>query len=187
MKIILIGTAEQRSAWTSQGVKEGTVVLTATDIRKVKDQADACIDLAYTNAHDELLQTLRMPLVLNAVTQTLAQLPSNSIRIAGWNGFLDKPVIEAAGPAALQPFMEALFAQFNKTITWVPDKPGLIAPRVISKIIYEARLAEQEGVSSRAEIDTAMKLGTNYPVGPFEWETRIGAAQVDELLEQLVL
>jgi 3-hydroxybutyryl-CoA dehydrogenase len=40
-------------------------------------------------------------------------------------------------------------------------------------------------VSSREEIDTAMKLGTNYPYGPFEWTRKIGPQQVAGLLELL--
>ena len=41
-------------------------------------------------------------------------------------------------------------------------------------IINEAFLALQEGVSTKEEINTAMKLGTNYPLGPFEWVEKIG-------------
>jgi 3-hydroxybutyryl-CoA dehydrogenase len=56
---------------------------------------------------------------------------------------------------------------------------------VISTIINEALIALMEGVSTREEIDTAMKLGTNYPYGPFEWAEKIGMERVDSLLAQL--
>jgi 3-hydroxybutyryl-CoA dehydrogenase len=52
-------------------------------------------------------------------------------------------------------------------------------------IINEAYLALGEEVSTIPEIDTAMKLGTNYPNGPFEWCDLIGAANVSALLEKL--
>jgi 3-hydroxybutyryl-CoA dehydrogenase len=40
-------------------------------------------------------------------------------------------------------------------------------------------------VSVEKEIDTAMKLGTNYPYGPFEWGEKIGLGKVVSLLEVL--
>jgi 3-hydroxybutyryl-CoA dehydrogenase len=52
-------------------------------------------------------------------------------------------------------------------------------------IVNEAYLALGEGVSSREAIDTAMRLGTNYPYGPFEWASRIGLSPIVELLEVL--
>jgi 3-hydroxybutyryl-CoA dehydrogenase len=43
----------------------------------------------------------------------------------------------------------------------------------------------EEGVSTKEEINTAMKLGTNYPFGPFEWGEQIGISEVKALLEKL--
>ncbi len=44
----------------------------------------------------------------------------------------------------------------------------------MAMIINEAWHALAEEVSTKNEIDTAMKLGTNYPYGPFEWAEKIG-------------
>ena len=52
-------------------------------------------------------------------------------------------------------------------------------------IINEAYFALEEEVSTKDEIDIAMKLGTNYPFGPFEWAERIGVENVYELLNHL--
>lgn len=52
-------------------------------------------------------------------------------------------------------------------------------------VINEAYFTLDEKVSSKEEIDTAMKLGTNYPYGPFEWSTIIGLKNVFELLTVL--
>jgi 3-hydroxyacyl-CoA dehydrogenase len=52
-------------------------------------------------------------------------------------------------------------------------------------IINEAYFALGEDVSSKDEIDLAMKLGTNYPYGPFEWCKKIGLKKVYSLLEKL--
>ena len=44
-----------------------------------------------------------------------------------------------------------------------------------------------EGTASREDIDTGMKLGTNYPMGPFEWVAKWGLANIYELLEAMYL
>ena len=80
---------------------------------------------------------------------------------------------------------ERIFDRLNKKTEWVPDEPGFITARVISMIINEAWFALEEGVSTIEEIDTAMKLGTNYPYGPFEWANQIGLKNVYALLHKL--
>jgi 3-hydroxybutyryl-CoA dehydrogenase len=57
--------------------------------------------------------------------------------------------------------------------------------RVISCIVNEAFLALSEGVATAEDIDRAMKLGANYPKGPFEWVEEIGARSVVETLDSL--
>lgn len=64
----------------------------------------------------------------------------------------------------------------------VDDRVGLVTPRVICMIINEAYYTVQEGTATRADIDVAMKLGTNYPFGPFEWCKIIGVTNVYRLL-----
>ncbi|MCX8491537.1 MAG: 3-hydroxyacyl-CoA dehydrogenase family protein [Cyclobacteriaceae bacterium] len=60
----------------------------------------------------------------------------------------------------------------------VADRVGLVTPRVICMIINEAYYTVQEGTASKNDIDIAMKLGTNYPLGPFEWALKIGIENV---------
>jgi 3-hydroxybutyryl-CoA dehydrogenase len=52
-------------------------------------------------------------------------------------------------------------------------------------IINEAFLTLQEGTAERKDIDLAMKLGTNYPGGPFEWAEKWGLDEVARLLHRL--
>jgi 3-hydroxybutyryl-CoA dehydrogenase len=73
--------------------------------------------------------------------------------------------------------------QLATKYTLVDDRVGMVTPRVICMIINEAYYTVQEGTASREDIDLAMKLGTNYPYGPFEWCERIGLRNVYELLE----
>jgi 3-hydroxybutyryl-CoA dehydrogenase len=67
----------------------------------------------------------------------------------------------------------------------VPDTIGMVTPRIVSMIINEAWYAFDEKISSKEEIDRAMKLGTNYPFGPFEWGEKIGIERIRKLLESL--
>ena len=67
----------------------------------------------------------------------------------------------------------------------VADRVGLVTPRVICQIINEAYYTVQEGTASRADVDLGMKLGTNYPHGPFAWAAAIGIQRVYAVLEAL--
>jgi 3-hydroxybutyryl-CoA dehydrogenase len=63
--------------------------------------------------------------------------------------------------------------------------PEDVSLRVISCIVNEAFLALSEGVATAEDIDRAMKLGANYPKGPFEWVEEIGARSIVETLDSL--
>jgi 3-hydroxybutyryl-CoA dehydrogenase len=62
---------------------------------------------------------------------------------------------------------------------------GAIVARVLAAIVNEAASAVAEGVATPDAIDTAMRLGTNYPSGPLEWGERIGLAPVVGTLDTL--
>ncbi|MGH2574354.1 MAG: 3-hydroxyacyl-CoA dehydrogenase family protein [Ignavibacteria bacterium] len=74
-------------------------------------------------------------------------------------------------------------ANINYTI--VPDRVGLVFPRILSMLINEAAQVYAEKIASLEDIDTAMKLGTNYPFGPLEWADKIGIDLICNLLESL--
>ncbi|WP_426058392.1 3-hydroxyacyl-CoA dehydrogenase family protein [Hymenobacter sp. B1770] len=67
----------------------------------------------------------------------------------------------------------------------VEDRVGLVTPRVICQIINEACFALQEATASMQDIDLGMKLGTNYPHGPFAWANAIGVERVYAVLEAM--
>ena len=68
---------------------------------------------------------------------------------------------------------------------FVDSRVGLVTPRIVCMIINEAYYTVQEGTASKEDIDLGMKLGTNYPKGPFEWCQEIGIDHVYETLEAL--
>ncbi|WP_084545055.1 3-hydroxyacyl-CoA dehydrogenase NAD-binding domain-containing protein [Derxia gummosa] len=79
----------------------------------------------------------------------------------------------------------AVLAAAGFDATETGDAPGLIVARTVAMLVNEAADAVQQGVCSAADADTAMKLGTNYPAGPFEWLARLGVGNVVGLLDAI--
>ena len=127
--------------------------------------------------------------LINAVIDRPASIASHVVRINGWPGFLKRSVAEMAGVVSdtRRQKIEQLMTASGRTIEWVPDQCGMPTARVLASIINEAYFALDESVSSEAEIDVAMKLGTNYPFGPFEWAKIIGHHRIVTLLSALAL
>ena len=128
---------------------------------------------------------LQKPVIIHSVSKPLSgeELPLNVARINGWPGFLQRSVWEIA--TKKREVFQEIFKEMGLEIIFVKDTPGLIAARVVSMIINEAYYALKENVSTKNEIDLAMKLGTNYPFGPFEWAQKIGVQNVFDLLTEL--
>jgi len=78
-----------------------------------------------------------------------------------------------------------LFENLEKEVYAVQDRVGMISMRIISMIINEAYLVLQEGTSNKEDIDTAMKLGTNYPYGPIDWSEKIGVELIYNILKSM--
>ncbi|MFK8847787.1 3-hydroxyacyl-CoA dehydrogenase [Streptomyces sp. Ac-502] len=101
----------------------------------------------------------------------------------------------AAARIALAPGAEAseqdvreavgLFQALGKKVSVIDDVPGMIVARTVAMVVDFAADAEARGVASREDIDTAMRLGVNYPGGPSEWAARVGRRWVCDLLETL--
>ncbi|MET0464439.1 MAG: 3-hydroxyacyl-CoA dehydrogenase family protein [Chitinophagaceae bacterium] len=149
----------------------------------------ACIDLLFDGT-PERCEKLRQKncrlIIINSVLYTLGESDNKFIRINAWPGFLQRNIVEASsGEDELRAEAEQLFSSIGKSTTWVPDICGFISARVVVTIINEAFYSLEENISSEKEIDTAMKLGTNYPFGPFEWASKIGVKNVHELLRKL--
>ena len=125
------------------------------------------------------------PVVINSVSKKLSanRLPKNIARINGWPGFLERSVWEIA--CEEKDIFVPVFQKLNWEILAVKDEPGMVSGRVVSMIINEAFYALKENISTKKEINLAMKLGTNYPLGPFEWAEKIGVEKVFDLLTVL--
>lgn len=190
MQIVVCCNDEQKDELLATGFDgQGNItwVFEKTDLLHYRS-ADAVIDLLYENtkANNALLRQLPGLKIINSVCDTLGETNPHFVRINGWPTFLKGAVLEGSGKdEGLKKLAEAVFATFHKTIEWLPDVPGFVVPRVVSLIINEAYFALAEGVSTRAEIDIAMKLGTAYPFGPFEWGEKLGLKNIVSLLQKL--
>ena len=191
MLIVVLANDSLKEELLSNGTNPEAEILWINDIKAFSSypEADAYIDLLFEKNKsriNSLSQFLPKPVIINSVTDTLKEINDSFIRINAWSAFLKTSLIEAsAQDQSSKEKVDKVFQAFNKKLEWVKDEPGFITARVISMIINEAYLALEEGVSSKEAIDTAMKLGTNYPYGPFEWAQKIGLKNVASLLTRL--
>ncbi len=79
----------------------------------------------------------------------------------------------------------AAVAPAGVVVSSVGDTPGLVLMRIVAQLASVAADAVTLGVASAADVDTAMRLGTNYPRGPLEWAEALGAATVVDALDRL--
>ena len=78
------------------------------------------------------------------------------------------------------------FAGLGKHVECVTgDAPGLVLGRILSQIVNEAHFVAGEGIAAPGDIDTAMRLGFNWPRGPFEWAEALGPTAVVKTLGAL--
>ena len=164
------------------------VIKTVEDAAMHKD-ADGLIDLLFDGS-GERIQLLNEfsngPVIINSVVDTLEKIGASFTRINAWPGFLKRSIVEASTKDKnVKRSAQNIFSCLGKEVEWLPDTPGFVTARVVAMIINEAWFALDENISTREEIDAAMRLGTNYPHGPFEWCEKIGAKNVHDLLMEL--
>jgi 3-hydroxybutyryl-CoA dehydrogenase len=191
MRIIVLASEELKKELTSQGVTDEADVIWVKEAGSFLQykNADAYIDLLFENTKHrvELLkQLLPCVIIVNSVVDTLSEIDESFIRINGWPTLLKGAIVEASAlKNEVKVKAGAVFSVFGKRLEWLEDTPGFISARVISMIINEAYFALREDVSTPADIDIAMKLGTAYPYGPFEWGNEIGLQNIVDLLIKL--
>ena len=79
----------------------------------------------------------------------------------------------------------ALSEAIGKTPVEVKEAPGFVVNRILIPMINEAIGLVAEGVASPADIDTAMKLGANHPMGPLALGDLIGLDVVLAIMDTL--
>jgi 3-hydroxybutyryl-CoA dehydrogenase len=81
--------------------------------------------------------------------------------------------------------VRAAAEKMGKTFVEAKDQPGFAVNRILMPMINEAVTALHEGIASVEDIDTAMKLGTNQPMGPLTLADFIGLDTCLAIMEVL--
>jgi len=135
------------------------------------------------------------PIVTLTLTSALCDLAADAIAPERFVGasmlppFQDTTLVELmkldSTEAAAFASVESLFESIGFKLASVGDAPAGVLVRAVSCLVNEAYHALQEGVAPAADIDTAMKLGVNYPHGPIAWGQKIGLARVEAIMDAL--
>jgi 3-hydroxybutyryl-CoA dehydrogenase len=191
MRLVVLAAEQLKKELLINGTAPAVEIIWIDDVDEFAqyENADGYIDLLFDNTRtriEALKNFSSQPVIINSVIDTLEEINAPLIRINAWPGFLKRPVVEASSNSEiLKEKTEKILNGLNKKTEWLPDKPGFVAARVIAMIINEAWFALEDGISTKEEIDTAMRLGTNYPYGPFEWGEKIGLINIYALLNKL--
>src|SRR5262249_17916905 len=81
---------------------------------------------------------------------------------------------------------ESVSKQMGKETFEVKESPGFVTSRVNALIGNEAFYMLQEGIASAGDIDKALKLGLNHPMGPFEMVDLVGLDTRLSILNHLI-
>jgi 3-hydroxybutyryl-CoA dehydrogenase len=187
MFIVIKADDHQKTEFLSKGIPENVRVSFYTEEEPIPADADAYFDLLFEEQGPAFASISNKPIFVNAVITK--DLPANCFRINAWSGFLQREITELGRKqdSSFTTSAENIFHELQWKYQWVPDTPGMIAARVIAMIINEAYFGLGDEISTKAEIDIAMKLGTNYPYGPFEWSEKIGLVNIHALLKKLLV
>ncbi len=160
----LPGLLARTSATVLAGAKDNDVVELTSGTLLVRCTGRTASDLAVR---------LGAPVVV--VDRCLDDATATAVAIAASSDCDAAGVDEAAG----------LLQSAGLEVYRIDDTPGLIVTRTVAMLVNIATDAVQQGVASPPDVDTAMRLGTNYPIGPLDWGQRWGADTVLDVLDEL--
>jgi 3-hydroxybutyryl-CoA dehydrogenase len=199
MKILVVGDAQHYSALQLKGGLNGHEIQQVSTLDRIVSLADyqLVIDLDFDDQQQHAAVYAKypnIPILAGIVKTSLATVMNNYAFSQGFNligcnwlpGFTEMPVTEVSLMDEEQlPVLKDIMEQLGWQYEVVKDSVGMVTPRVVCMIINEAYMAAEEEIASRADINTAMRLGTNYPLGPFEWSEKIGIRHVYDVLSSV--
>jgi len=143
---------------------------------------------AATLRPDAVLATNTSSLSVTALAAAVSD-PSRFVGIHFFNPVPLMALVEVVrGAETSEATMDAgrAFAEkVGKTPITVSDAPGFVVNRILFPMINEAAQAYAEGVASAADIDTGLKLGANFPMGPLALADLVGLDTTKAILETL--
>jgi 3-hydroxybutyryl-CoA dehydrogenase len=199
MKVLVIGNKQQHEEFKEK-FKSGHEYFFEQDVEHLDPSFFKKLDLVFDFMVDDFPDNLqyyaenkKLVVFCNVPKTCLAMLsyyhPDSQCTLIGFNGLpsmLNRQFLEVSvlNDDCL-PNLEKMAKELGTEYLRVEDRVGMVTPRVMCMIINEAFYTVQEKTASEEDIDKGMKLGTNYPMGPFEMCQKIGIKNVYELLEAI--
>ena len=196
MNIVVVGSKEQADLIKEKISDDHKLLFSGFLSESHLEKADVVFDFNVDENTENIEQYINYPnmaVFLNAVTFNLAEQTVYQSKVEcnlfGFNGhptFIERDLLEVSMfNQDNNEVLAEVMANLKLDYQLVDDRVGMVTPRIIAMIINEAYYTVMEGTATREDIDLGMKLGTNYPMGPFEWVSKWGITNVYEVLEAL--
>jgi len=203
MKIAVLGTGIKLESWMNK--HSSNTSLTYVQDTQSCGEFEVFIDLNFDENPKRIAEYANYSqthFLLSANLTTIDQaifdseLQIKAINMAGICAFphlIERNTLEICLPVSASLEKNKSIEKFNaiadvlgyEKTQWVKSRVGLVTARVLCMIINEAYYTVQEGTANKSDIDTAMKLGTNYPKGPFEFLNLFSLELVYKQLDSL--
>ncbi len=201
--VAVVGSSRLADDWLRLALDRGLAASRCGRAADVDPEADVVVDTLPRGREDKqrLLEELDRAVPDASVVLTScvrwsattiacwSQRPERVVGFATFRPLARRRIIELTrgldtGDPAVQA-AESFVRSLDKQSVLTKDAPGLVFPRILSLIINEAARSLDEGIATAEEIDTALRLGTNYPQGPLRWADEIGLDEVLAVIEGL--
>jgi 3-hydroxybutyryl-CoA dehydrogenase len=184
----------QKPEFNTHGIKITNIIPANTSLVIELTNIDIFAKKKNLERFDSTL-TMSTPIISSSVTVTATEQSlwlSGKHRLVGFAALpmlIQKPLVEIAptvySPKETLDVIKLFFRSIGKEIEIVQDRIGMVLPRILCRIINESAFAITEDIASPQDIDTALKLGVKFPLGPFELAEQIGLKQVYAVLSAL--
>jgi 3-hydroxybutyryl-CoA dehydrogenase len=184
----------QKPEFNNHGIKITNIIPANTSLVIELTNIDIFAKKKNLERFDSTL-TMSTPIISSSVTVTATEQSlwlSGKHRLVGFAALpmlIQKPLVEIAptvySPKETLDVIKLFFRSIGKEIEIVQDRIGMVLPRILCRIINESAFAITEDIASPQDIDTALKLGVKFPLGPFELAEQIGLKQVYAVLSAL--
>jgi 3-hydroxybutyryl-CoA dehydrogenase len=163
-------------AWLQEAVADAELVVEAIPEQLALKQ-DVFRQLDHAAPQEAILATNTSELSVTAI----AAVTGRPEKVAGMHWFYPAPIMPlveivrgiATAEATVEAIRRVAVAAGKETVV-VNDSPGFVTTRGLAAYLTESMRMLEEGVATAEEIDRAMRLGLNHPMGPFELADAIG-------------
>lgn len=201
-KVILLGKGDLARSFVDLCLEAQKEVRLLESLEKIAAHIqDADVIVQFMEDHADYLSKQKDP-IIQFPKVWLSEISSRSIgQIAGQTGssevvvgfhltnYTEERFVQLIGGERTR--SEALdkarsfFESIKFTVVHSKDHPGFVLDRVVFSMINEAVYMYMYGVAEMKDIDSMMKLGANFPMGPFEYADKVGLDRILSTLEWL--